>query len=322
MPRRTCSELNMGEQWQLVNIDKNEGKDVEKSSELFLSPDYDTLMRLMIPPGSPHPHPVNQLEIHNPNDALPGSWAGDRLIWLGSAGDLPEGVITPHEAQRLKEIAKTGTYLEKDTYGREHPECLLHGRILSGSVTKPLPSVRMYQLPVRHLMDPNIVWALRNLTKKEFVRSNGIPTYCAIGNYSMHLSYNRHKGYHGCPGLGQVLFLRTRWSGDPEDIKTANLQDVFPRGDWAGDRFDMRVYEDVAEDMTLDGWSDSTRPMARAIYALYKRLNLDDFVGEFREEPGEDEDPYNSDDEVFSEDERSEDEEPYNSDGEVFSEDK
>ncbi|KIM38672.1 hypothetical protein M413DRAFT_240281, partial [Hebeloma cylindrosporum] len=245
---------------------------------------------------------------YEPKESLPGSWAGDRLICFGKYGDLPEGIITQREAKRLTEIAKTEAYLEKDPYGREHPECLLHARILDRSASKPLPLMPDYDLPTEHIDNPNIVWALRNLSKKEFVRSDGIPTYTRIGKYSNHLSYNHHKGYQGCPGLAQALFLRIRWSGNAELNKSYG-DGSFPRGIWAGDRFDVRAYEDVAEEMAADGWIDSTRPLAREIYDMSKLHEDDTFIGEFKEEPGEGEMPYNSDDEVFSEEEFSEEDE-------------
>ncbi|KIM38666.1 hypothetical protein M413DRAFT_29909 [Hebeloma cylindrosporum] len=168
----------MGEQWKLVNIDKNEYQDFGKLIEFFFSAQDTILLRLMIPSVAIDPRPVNRQFLaflerigrkpYEPKESLPGSWAGDRLICFGKYGDLPEGIITQREAKRLTEIAKTEAYLEKDPYGREHPECLLHARILDRSASKPLPLMPDYDLPREHINDPNIVWTLRNLSKKEF----------------------------------------------------------------------------------------------------------------------------------------------------------
>jgi hypothetical protein len=58
------------------------------------------------------------------------------------------------------------------------------------------------------------------------------------------------------------------------------------QGPWAGDRFDVRVFDDVVESMRDEGkWLDVTRIAAKDIFDLLK----DDrgYEGDFEEEPEE-----------------------------------
>jgi hypothetical protein len=44
----------------------------------------------------------------------------------------------------------------------------------------------------------------------------------------------------------------------------------FHQGAWVGDRFDMRLYDDVAQDMILDEWLDVTLELAKGIFVMWK----------------------------------------------------
>ena len=54
------------------------------------------------------------------------------------------------------------------------------------------------------------VWVLRNLSKREQVRSNGISF-----EHNRMLVYDHCIGLDGSPGLGDVLISRLGWSSDP-----------------------------------------------------------------------------------------------------------
>lgn len=86
----------------------------------------------------------------------------------------------------------------------------------------------------------------------------------------------------GNPGLGQVLLSRIGWSSDPSCSMPYNEHLQLHRGSWAGDRFDVRVLDDVIQSMKNEGgWTDISRTAAKDVYELYK----DDFcLGDFQEE--------------------------------------
>ena len=42
---------------------------------------------------------------------------------------------------------------------------------------------------------------------------------------------------------------------------------------WAGNRFDVRLYNTVLEDMIWDGWTDVSRDLAREVFAIWKSEN-------------------------------------------------
>lgn len=92
-----------------------------------------------------------------------------------------------------------------------------------------------YEEPVSYLSDR--VWALRNICKKLYVRSDGIPTIDREKN----LSYANYNGLRGFPGLGHALLTNIVWS---DDTSTAmQFSDV--QGSWVGDRVDVRLMDDV-----------------------------------------------------------------------------
>ena len=45
------------------------------------------------------------------------------------------------------------------------------------------------------------------------------------------------------------------------------------RGVWAGNRFDVRLYNTVLEDMIWDGWTDVSRDLARVVFAIWESEN-------------------------------------------------
>jgi hypothetical protein len=55
----------------------------------------------------------------------------------------------------------------------------------------------------------------------------------------------------------------------------------FHQGAWAGDHFDLHLYDDLAADMMLDGWVDVTLELANQIFMVWNsertlRGELDD----------------------------------------------
>ena len=180
-----------------------------------------------------------------------GTWAGDRIICFGDNGDdFPEGFL-----------------LDSDK------------KTFPSSFTKSCTEVTLPQ----YSPSSKDVWVLRNLSKREYVRSNGIPDHDADGV----LAYKQDIGLDGNPGLSRVLLSRICWSSDPScSMHEGPLQ--LHRGPWAGDRFDVRVLDDVIESMKDEGkWVDVTRIAAREIYDLCKRDGYYDCEQDFEEEPRE-----------------------------------
>lgn len=233
---------------------------------------------------------------------VPGSWAGDRIILLGDhSDDLPPGVLTNGDLLRIKERQRE--YVTEIEAEREYAQDeqafrdAIEEERLFGDMDYDLDSEeedsigpeddllpayllrRCSREPMRVTYHPRCaegpdVWVLRNLTKREFVRSDGIPTRGTIQRNEVFVpelaDMNRHGGYKGIPGLGQALLLRIGWSSDSQYMLPFKVEVLFHRGAWAGDRFDLRVYDDVAECMLADGWADVTVDVAHEIFRIWK----------------------------------------------------
>ena len=140
-----------------------------------------------------------------------------------------------------------------------------------------LPSILdLFLESTDRVTDPNFcgehytdVWVLRNLTRKLYVRSDGIPTIDRHGD-NPGLRCENYSGYWGVPGLAQALMLRVAWSSCPDTGMVLQDRISFHQGAWVGDRFDVRLYDDVAEDITLDGWADVTLELAKEIFMVWK----------------------------------------------------
>jgi len=75
--------------------------------------------------------------------------------------------------------------------------------------------------------------------------------------------------------------LRTAWSSCLDTGMVLQDDKTF-HGVWAGHRFYVRLYDDVLEDMMLDGWTDVSRDLAREVFAIWNSENR--IGGEFKED--------------------------------------
>ena len=88
------------------------------------------------------------------------------------------------------------------------------------------------------------VWALLNVSKKLYVRLDGVPT---IDN-EKNLTYEGHNGLRAFPGIGHVLLANNSWSNNSMGFSNG-------QGSWTGVRIDVRLLDDVME-MQEEGWKD------------------------------------------------------------------
>ena len=189
-----------------------------------------------------------------------GSWAGDRIILLGDYAETwPAGKILPTDFELNSNI-----HSPLDFYN------------MSTSISTRFFN---YDWQLEEPYPPNHIWILRNLTKKIYIRSNGIPT----ARDDKTLTYDEHQGFAGIPGLTHVLFSRIAWSDDSSISMGYRDHAGLCRGAWAGDRFDVRIFEDVEPELIREGWVDNTRIEARRAYELWTCEMENPF--DFLEEP-------------------------------------
>ncbi|KAI1194513.1 hypothetical protein F5X97DRAFT_311084 [Nemania serpens] len=101
-------------------------------------------------------------------------------------------------------------------------------------------------------------WVLRNLTTKEFVRAEGIaikPEYVHGPNIEL-------------AGFGEVIILRTCWSGSLCDIPI-NGTTGQPRGVWAGHRLDITTLAKHKSELDSAKWSDVSDKVAKELADIW-----------------------------------------------------
>ncbi|KAI0411215.1 hypothetical protein F5X98DRAFT_368226 [Xylaria grammica] len=177
-----------------------------------------------------------------------GSWAGMNLVCVGDGvqpRDYPPGLFAAQELAELNQKrcpdnenqpftlhSFASPAISKIYSGDTRPESneLVNRCAVSGIDTDPAyPFIKPYLIDsYTPRFAINQHWVLRNLTTKQFVRSEVIAPY---------RGYARGPFIGGGIGFGQVLVSRICWSTSP----STDIEDVtnITRGVWAGHRFDI-----------------------------------------------------------------------------------
>ena len=238
--------INMGQYWEFVNIDKRlSSGHLGKLGEFFASRTSDELMYLLAIPAVPLKNPSTLRGVD-----VAGSWAGDRIICLGDYADSwPDGVVSDGDFSQ----AASGVTSESEDATDRSPQ----------TFTESCRTIRTVDYGYeKHVSYPtDRVWALRNISKELYVRSDGVPTINGGENFT----YEDHDGLEGFPNLGHVLLKNILWSDD--ESTAMYFSDV--RGAWAGDRIDIRLMDDVAEEMQEGGWVDISRREVTILYDIF-----------------------------------------------------
>jgi hypothetical protein len=220
----------MGQYWKLINLDKHQtfghwgklGEFIPSSRPSQLVP-YLTI-------------PLSELPDTVENVHLVGSWAGDRIICVGDYlyhRDRPLGLFTEDE---IRDAGVNSMYKMAEEYATVTPV--------------QLP-------PLADVFGHDRVWVLRNLSKREYVRIDGVGT-----------ALDKIFGpvvARGYPGLGPAVLSRICWSSDSSGSK--HLCRGITRGVWAGDRFDIQPIDTVEDG---DDWKDVTDQVAEDVRLNYR----------------------------------------------------
>jgi len=86
----------------------------------------------------------------------------------------------------------------------------------------------------------------------------------------------------GCSRSRTGFDVARRWSSSPDTGMVLPDKIRFHKGAWVGDHLDMRLYDDVAEYMKLDGWVDVTPELTKEVPMIWK--SECELEGEFEEE--------------------------------------
>ncbi|KAF9012042.1 hypothetical protein BDQ17DRAFT_1504455 [Cyathus striatus] len=228
----------MGQFWRLYNLDKRLYMDFShglfKLGEWFFSND-----------------PTRILTTLRSGGKSTQSWAGDRMICLGSyAEELPKGVLTNEELAELnaKECSLAIKIAEEDETGKIYPVPLQE--VLDSMDTE-------VKVPEDENFDYS-KYILRNLSKKEYIRGDNPP---------------RHITKWCRNSFGRILFSRICWSEDPSAaILHPSGVPAINRGKWAGDRFDVILRESVKDELLEnDVWKDVTGEVKDHVEEIYNK---------------------------------------------------
>jgi hypothetical protein len=201
-----------------------------------------------------------------------GPWTGESIICVGDyveAGDHPPGLFTEDERSELQQLLdEEGRPMTLLDYTREYTEIDVS---LPTTLLRQLLSKDYYWMPDSSISEiietvypefsrfypEDVPWILRNLTTREYVRSD------AIAMKPEHI----HGPNIEFLGFGEVVLSRICWSSDPS-INMAYNGNIH-RGVWAGHCFDIttraRHEQDVKEE-----WKDVSEEVAKEIASIWE----------------------------------------------------
>lgn len=216
-----------------------------------------------------------------------GRWAGQSIFCAGdfSAPDkYPPGMFTLHEESEMVRFRHVGY---KKVTSWDHMAILQHTRLeihpfystkkinhlishalLSQEWVERLPSYEAGQVLSGWKLEDSTFyptdqpWMLRNLTTKEFVRSEAI---------AVKPEYIQGPIFRSGVSFGDVLIYRTSWGpwgkssfGRPSEVGS------FHRGVWAGHSFDIIPLARHTEETNAEEWNDSSEEVSREVSSIWE----------------------------------------------------
>lgn len=222
-----------------------------------------------------------------------GPWAGKRILCVGDyieAGDHPPGLFTEDEERSMKnkesELRQQLLEEEDMLVDEERPITLIDWTYVYASICVKFPATLFTQLlsknyykqycrmsysdrsEVEKTVNPEFSqfypkdqpWILRNLTTREYVRSDAIalrPEYIHGPNIDV-------------IGFGEVVLSRICWSSDPSvSISGRKYNSNIHRGIWAGHCFDITTRAQH-EERVNEEWEDVSEEVAKEIANIWE----------------------------------------------------
>lgn len=205
-------------------------------------------------------------------------WAGERIICVSDdsdPSDFPPGLLSADEQADLAQLIRVHHI---DTFAIDNTWKKIGSRSLSQRVEDRFkkweaehPMSEADRTEVLMGLKPEMLefyprdqpWILRNLTTKEYVRSEVIAL--------------KESFIHGPQidvlGFSEVLISRISWSSRPIDVgHGVNLS----HGKWAGHRFDI-VPLTCVQKSTGQGWTDVSNEILREVDLIFTSQKGDDW---------------------------------------------
>lgn len=217
-----------------------------------------------------------------------GRWAGKNIVCVGEdvePGDYPPGLFSASELGELVMILDQPLNLyhmalpgscDMETENNIRYES---SRIYLGCYSRIKHFHRAFfeACPVIVVSDESryfpkhLPWILRNLTTKEFVRSEAIPP--------PEPGSSPKESVLGCDGFGKIVMSRILWSTSPSTA--LNDRSNVLRGVWAGHCFDITTMTRHEEETGGEAWMDVTDEVAKEIaevWSGFSRSRVDELA--------------------------------------------
>ncbi|KAI1500715.1 hypothetical protein F5X99DRAFT_229613 [Biscogniauxia marginata] len=233
---------------------------------------------------------IGRERMHDIYLSLLGRWAGKNIVCVGEdvkPDDYPPGLFSAEELDVLrKDWADIccSDYPDEEVPFPDEPLRLVHftspiwsemvrpvsvrqeSLLIRGSdsvidiISDPMYASPRSELSVRdeHYFPEDQPWILRNLTTKQFVRSEAI----ALTPRFIH-------GPHiEVLGFGEVVMSRICWSTS-SSVSMSDTTNI-SRGVWAGHRFDVTTLARHEDETRGVGWSDVSNEVAKEIADIWE----------------------------------------------------
>ncbi|KAH0593943.1 hypothetical protein MHUMG1_08266 [Metarhizium humberi] len=215
---------------------------------------------------------IARRRLHDYYMSLWGQWAGENIVYVGEftrPGDVPPGLFSEEEIDEqiskslsLYDIGNGSGYKEQDLeFGIKNKSKHLYKACKNRDKSDDPAFKLAYSEIICEdgiYLPPNEPWILRNLTTKEFVRSEAIaikPEYI-IGPFIKYL------GFH------EVIVLRACWSS-LSFLSAIRGPMRLGRGVWAGHRFDVTTLARHNLDPQATEWRDVSEEVANEIASIW-----------------------------------------------------
>ncbi|KAF8636835.1 hypothetical protein AX17_003227 [Amanita inopinata Kibby_2008] len=237
----------MVQYWQLINLDRREtlGQWGELS-DIMSSPIPDAAF------------------LYLAADTRRGSWAGGRIVCIGDyAITYPKGMLTHRELEEIEDM-----YLDEDNseegYEDDDPAPTLYAFAEEWYSDQPMSLADPHSLDGESEYPERKVWHLRNLNRREYVRSDALGLMCperASANSKV------------APGLCHALLACVCWSTEKERFGSRKDGEVeMGQGKWAGDRIEICLANAVNDEE--EGWKDISPQVSRQLANIWKSQGL------------------------------------------------
>jgi hypothetical protein len=208
-----------------------------------------------------------------------GQLAGQNIICLGSVSepdDFPPGLFTEEEIssmlpsrealdtdiQNLARLTKNhnvSVWRAASVYVHRLPHCRSNRDKYIQSLERKIEVLHAHSAPLRRFWPIDQAWVLRNLTTKQFVRSEEI---------ALRADFIEGPIIRGV-GFGHVVLMRICWTQSSDVVISSGSGWNVNRGVWAGHCFDITTLDKHQRATKNGAWEDVSEEVCKEIAEIW-----------------------------------------------------